>query len=100
MKTLLLFLVFFLMSFSLKTEPKIEKIWVASINLYLEDDELVLYYKGKIHRCLMKYVIDDMYRDCDGIDPTNLIDLIELDSLDKSNNVLDSTELINKTTRI
>lgn len=87
------------MSFSLRTEPKIDKIWIASINLYLEEDDLVLYYNGKIHRCLMKYIIDDMYQDCEGIDPSQFMIFDSLGN-ESSPSLIKPDSIEQKTTRI
>lgn len=67
MKTLLLSLTFLTLSFT-TNQKNIDEVWIGTLEVYLQNDNtFVIYYDGNYSRCFTKYIIDQLYMDCDSI---------------------------------
>ncbi len=67
MKKLILISTFLLLCQPIVSSSKVEsERWLGSLDIYVNDkDELLIYYKGHIHRCQAKAIIDELWNDCD-----------------------------------
>ena len=67
-------ILFLLLSTSFtKNEP--ELIWIGTVQVFFnpETDEFVLYYNGDYQRCFTKFIIDEVYNDCDSLIDINYL---------------------------
>lgn len=64
-KYLLIFLLLLGSTSFSKMEP--EQVWIGTIQVFFrpETNEFILYYDGNYHRCFTKFIIDEVYNDCD-----------------------------------
>lgn len=88
MKYLLTIITIFLFSTAFKNPPPGER-WLATLDIYMtENQEFVIYYRGDVHRCISKSIIDALYLDCD-----STIEKIRFDSVfHQSTNLIKSPE--------
>ena len=70
---LCLILFLFLSTSFTKNEP--ELIWIGTVQVFFnpKTDEFVLYYNGDYHRCFTKFIIDEVYDDCDSLIDVNYL---------------------------
>ncbi len=76
MKTLLLSLAFLTLSFT-TNQKNIDEVWIGTFEVFMnEDEEILIYYNGNYHRCFTKYLIDQMYPECDSITKNTGLDTL------------------------
>jgi len=65
---ILLLSIFLLISTSFKTDKVSEKLWIGTIEVYLNDnDEFEIYYDGNYQRCFTLHIVKRIYAECDSI---------------------------------
>lgn len=93
MKLLLLSILLFI-STSFSSNKPIEDKWIGTFQVFEnENSEFVIYYSGNYPECFTKYVIDELFVNCDSIN-----NAIKIDSLIEINNIREiQPESIKKT---
>ena len=75
MKILLLSILLFI-STSFSNNKANENILVGTFEVYMSDNSFVVAYHGTYHECFSKYIIDELYQQCDSMNEMSRIDTV------------------------
>ena len=62
----LLLLPFLFLSVSFKSSEVKDEFWIGTMQVYQNsNNQFIIYYRGNVHYCMTKYIIDALYTECD-----------------------------------